>query len=506
MCEETFVPLIVKKETTSMKSSLHRLQARKAFLTAVIGVALALPVSAQTPAVLTASGAASQKPNIVIILADDFGWGSLGCYGAPEQLRTPHLDRLAREGRRFTDVYNAGSVCSPSRYALMTGRYYWRTDRKDGRVLNYPAPLHIETNRLTLASLCKAQGYRTGAFGKWHLGLQAGPGNADWNKPLTPGPREVGFDYFFGLAANPWNGPHTYIENDSLVGRIPGQEVRVTGGHNPNSTTSGIRKQYETQYIMETLTDRVTDWIEENGSERFFVYYAPTATHTPIDPNPRFTGSPFGKYGDFIEELDWSVGQILTQLDKLQLADNTLVIFTSDDGAALRESKYSIAATEGGFALNGPFRGGKHSEWEGGFRVPFLARWPGKIPAGTVSEQVFCLSDMLATIANLLDVPLSKGSAEDSFDVWRFFTEEKPGQPLPYVITQAFFEATYAIRMDDWKLIERAAPKQNELYNLKDDIAETKDVFAANADRAAQMQKVLSEARDRSYTRPGAGR
>ncbi len=238
----------MNKETTIMKSSLRRLQALNTFFTAVIGVALALSASAQTPAVLTASSAASQKPNIVIILADDFGWGSLGCYGAPEQLRTPHLDRLAREGRRFTDVYNAGSVCSPSRYALMTGRYYWRTDRKDGRVLDYPAPLHIETNRLTLASLCKAQGYRTGAFGKWHLGLQAGPGNADWNKPLTPGPREVGFDYFFGLAANPWNGPHTFIENDSLLGRIPGQEVRVTGGHNPNSTTSGIRKQYETQY------------------------------------------------------------------------------------------------------------------------------------------------------------------------------------------------------------------------------------------------------------------
>ena len=466
-------------------------------------------------AVLNASDAPKQKPNnIIVILADDFGWGSMGCYGAPEQLKTPNIDRLALEGRRFTNVYNASSVCGPTRYSLMTGRYFWRTSNR--RQIG-TAPLMVDTNRLTLASLCKGQGYRTGAFGKWHLGFQANA-SVDWNKPLTPGPREVGFDYFFGINNNPWNGPHTFIENDSLLGRIPGQDVTVTGGHRPTATTSGIEEQYDPEYIMETLTDKVTGWIEENRSEPFFIYYAPTAVHTPIAPNPRFTGSPFGKYGDFIEELDWSVGQILAQLDKLKLADNTLVIFASDDGASLRESAPhfdSIAATKAGFALNGPFRDGKHSEWEGGFRVPLIARWPGNVPTGTVSDQVFCLTDMLATLTRVLDVPLQKGNAEDSFDVWHFFTEEKPGQgqPIPYVIMKSSNpnpEGRYAIRMGDWKLIERAAPgqkpEQNELYNLREDVAETNNLIAANAERAAQMQQILSAARDRGYTRPDAGK
>ncbi len=495
-----------------MKSTLNRLQALKTFSTAIIGVALALPLSAQTPAVFTASDAARQKPNLIIILADDFGWGSLGCYGAPEELKTPHLDRLAREGRRFTDVYNTSSVCSPTRYALMTGRYYWRTDRKDGGVLGASSPLHIETNRLTLGSLCKGQGYRTAAIGKWHLGI-GDPPRTNWNMPLTPGPREVGFDYFFGLTANAWNGPHTFIENDSLLGRIPGESVEVIGGHSPDATTAGIEENWDTQYIMETLTNRVVDWIEENSSGPFFVYFATNATHDPIDPHPHFTGSPFGKMGDFIEELDWSVGQILATLDKLNLADNTLVIFTSDDGYP--GGQYATEAIEAGLPLSGPLQGHKHRDWEGGFRAPFIARWPGTVPAGTVSDQIFCLSDMLATFARILDVPLPEGNAEDSFDVWRFFTEEEPGQgqPFPYVIMQNF-RGNYAIRMGDFKFIEpwperhKGGRPYNEprLYNLKEDIGETNNIFAANADLAAQMQKVLSEARDRGYTRPDAGK
>jgi arylsulfatase A-like enzyme len=238
------------------------------------------------------------------------------------------------------------------------------------------------------------------------------------------------------------------------------------------------------------------------------MFYSATAVHKPHDYHPRFTGSPFGKYGNFIEELDWTVGQILAQLDSLNLVDNTLVIFTSDNGGVIVQRDPEIKyAMDAGLAINGPLRGGKHSEYEGGFREPFLVRWPGKVPAGTVSAQVFCLTDMLATFACVFDVPLPKGNGEDSFDVLHFFTEEKPGQgqPLPYVIMHAA-NGTYAIRMGDWKLIERTAPKQNELYNLKEDVAEAKNVIAANADRAAQMQKILSEARDRGYTRPDAGK
>jgi arylsulfatase A len=362
-------------------------QALKGFSAATIVAALLLTLSAQTPAVLGASDASKQKPNIIVILADDYGWGSLGCYGAPAELKTPHLDRLAREGRRFTNAYAPSSVCSPTRYGLMTGRYDWRTRGDGGGVIGAAAPLQIETDRLTLASLCKGQGYRTAAFGKWHLGLQKSP-RADWNKPLTPGPRAIGFDYFFGIAANAWNGPHAFIENETLLGRIPGEEVRVMENYSPTNYTKGIKEQYDTDLLMDEFTNKATDWIEKNSSEPFFVYYSATAVHKPHDYHPRFTGSPFGKYGNFIEELDWCVGQILEQLDRLKLADNTLVIFTSDNGGVIHQGDPEIKyAMDAGLAINGPLRGGKHSEFEGGFREPFLARWPGKVPAGTVSDQ-----------------------------------------------------------------------------------------------------------------------
>ena len=336
---------------------------------------------------------------MIVILSDDFGYGSLGCYGAPTALQTPNLDRLASEGRRFTHAYAPGSVCSPTRYGLMTGRYYWRTSVKDGKVLPGNSPLHIETNRLTLASLCKSQGYRTAAFGKWHLGMTT-ERVTDWSKPLKPGPLQIGFDHYFGMAANIGNGPHSFIVDEEVSGHIPGEPIVVQrrrqagdmpppASRNPGNPTTSWK----------SLTTNVCRWIEDNHDRPFFVYYAPNAVHEPIVPNPRFSGSPYGKYGDFISELDWSVGQILEKLDKLKLADNTLVIFTSDNGGVVNPgNENASAAIKAGLAINGPLRGGKHSEWEGGFREPFIVRWPGTVPAGTVSDQVICLTDVLATL------------------------------------------------------------------------------------------------------------
>ena len=478
--------------------------AMKAFSAATIVSTLTLPLAAETSAKLTSPDA--PKPNIIVILADDYGWGSLGCYGAPATLKTPNLDRLALEGRRFTNAYAPSSVCSPTRYGLMTGRYDWRTRGDGGGVINFQAPLSIETNRLTLASLCKAQGYRTAVFGKWHLGLQVPP-VTDWNKPLTPGPRAIGFDYFFGISANAWNGPHAFIENEALLGRIPGEDVKVMLNYSPTNYTTGLKEQYDTRLLMENFTNKATDWIEKNSSEPFFVFYSATAVHKPNDYHPRFTGSPFDRYGNFIEELDWTVGRILEQLDSLNLADNTLVIFTSDNGGVIHQGDPEIKyAMDAGLAINGPLRGGKHSEWEGGFREPFLVRWPGKVPAGTVSDQFIGLTDILATLAGMFNVPLPKDQAEDSFNAWRLFTEEEPGLPVRDHVIMHAPNSTYTLRMGDWKLVERKAPIQNELYNLKEDVAETNNLIDANADRAAQMQKVLSEARERGYTRPGAGK
>ena len=465
-----------------------------------------------------------RKPNIVLILADDLGWGSAGCYGA-QKVKTPNIDRLATEGRKFTQAYAPGSVCSPTRYGLLTGRYCWRTNVKDGQVLAENAPLLIETNRLTLASLCKNQGYETAAFGKWHLGLGLAK-ETDWNQPLTPGPRALGFDYFFGLAANPWNGPHTFIENDQLVGRVAGERVAIIG-QGPEATTTGIGKPYAPDRIMETLTSKATDWLKTDREKPFFLYFAPNAVHQPIAPNAKFTGSPYGKYGDFINELDWSVGQILGTLDDLKLAENTLVIFTSDNGGVVNsKNPFFAAALDAGLAINGPLRGGKQDIWEGGFREPFLVRWPRKVPAGTVSDQMICLTDLVATFAHIFEAPLPNHSAEDSFDVIRSFTETTPGPPVrDQVILQAG-DATYAIRSAAWKLIERAdapkidfqnkrrerqvemrkkaAPQQDELFNLKDDPEETRNVFAENEEIATKLKKILRAARDSGSTRPNS--
>ena len=470
-----------------------------------------------------ALGAAdSLKPNIIVILADDFGWGSSTPYGA-KGLNTPNLDRLAREGRRFTHAYAPSSVCSPSRYGLLTGRYYWRTSIKDGEVLMPTAPLHIEPARLTLASLCKAHGYRTGAFGKWHLGLQTGVAATDWNQPLQPGPRAVGFDYFFGLGGNPGNGPHAFIEDENIVGRIPGEKV-VVASAGAKGTTTGIRAPRVVDRIMETLTAKATDWLETNHTAPFFLYFAPNAVHGPIAPNARFTGSPYGSYGDFIEELDWSVGQVLATLDRLKLAENTLVIFTSDNGGIVDAGNGNTGqAMEAGLAINGPLRGGKHTEYEGGFREPFLVRWPGRVPANTVSDQVIALPDVLATVAAALNAPLPKGAAEDSFNILRAFTEPTPGAPVrDHFIMQAA-DGTYALRLGDWKLIERVGapkfeprpstktgkkthvgPKHDELFNLRDDPSEMNDLSANHADQVANMKRFLAEARDRGFTRPDA--
>jgi arylsulfatase A-like enzyme len=457
--------------------------------------------------------AEAKRPNVVVIVADDHGWGSAGFLGV-EDLRTPNLDRLAREGRRFAQAYAPGSVCSPTRYGLLTGRYYWRTSVEDGSVLPADAPLQIETDRLTLASLLREQGYRTAAFGKWHLGLGAEARRADWSTPLRPGPLEIGFDHFFGLAANPWNGPHAFIQDHDVLGKLPGQPVVVTGRRR-RATTSGLRETWREDRIMETLTEKVTGWLEQHAREPFFLYYAPTAVHEPIAPSPRFSGSRYGRYGDFLEELDWSVGRVLETLDRLKLTDTTLVIYTSDNGgAANRANPILRAALDAGLAVNGPFRGEKRDAWEGAFRVPFLVRWPGEIPGGTVSDQLICLTDVLATLASILRVPLPPGSAEDSFDVSRALFEEA-GEPIrDHVVLQAA-NGTFALRAGDWKLVERGdfdGPRRqtghtgkDELFHLPVDPAETRDVLAENRELAARMKQILSEARGGSHTRSGAG-
>jgi arylsulfatase A len=375
--------------------------------------------------------AAERDSNVVLIFADDLGYGDLGCYGATK-VQTPNIDRLATEGRRFTDAHSASAVCTPSRYALLTGEYPLRANGSKGiwGPCSHTQPLLIDTNKLTLGQLFKNKGYATAAVGKWHLGF--GTGKTDWNKPLRPGPLELGFDYYFGVPKVNSGFPYVYVENDRIVGWDP--EDPLVYGKPPYSKTptfpheagnkspnrfSGAKKAHEIYHDECTgtlLVEKSVQWINENNEKPFFLYMPTTNIHHPFTPAPRFKGtSQCGLYGDFIHELDWMVGEILKCLEDNGLRQNTLVIFTSDNGGMLNLTGRN--AIRVGHRMNGDLLGFKFGAWEGGHRVPFIACWPSKIEPGTESNQLICNVDMLATLMALTGQESSSSQNKDSVNV-----------------------------------------------------------------------------------------
>jgi len=321
--------------------------------------------------------AAQPMPNIVLINADDLGYGDLGCYGATH-VRTPNIDRLAREGRRFTD--------------------FWGPTPTNQR-------LTIDVTHLTLASLLKDAGYVTSCIGKWHLGF--GEKEPNWNGELKPGPLEVGFEYYFGIPSVNSGPPFVYVQNHRVVGADPSDPL-VYG-------QTSI-KLYIDELIGTTLKDKAVSWLKQrSGQKPFFLYLATTNIHHPFTPAKQFVGtSECGLYGDFIHELDWIVGEILITLDELKVADNTLVIFTSDNGGMLHVT--GQRAWRAGHRMNGDLLGFKFGAWEGGHRVPMIARWPGKIPANTTSDCLLSQIDLAATLASVVGHPLKEGEAPDSMN------------------------------------------------------------------------------------------
>ncbi len=393
--------------------------------------------------------AEATKPNILIILADDLGYGDVGCNGATK-IKTPHIDRLAREGMRFTDAHAPASVCTPTRYGLLTGRYCWRTRLQKG-TLGTSHPLLIEKGRMTLPSLLKGQGYRTAAIGKWHLGYGEAR-TVDWNRPLAPGPLEIGFDYHFGVPQNHNDNSRAFVENHDIVGRRPGEAFRIVPGQ---AIPDGLAQPRVDDQVDTTLTAKALGFIQDNRDRPFFLYFAPCAPHTHVTPAAKFRGtSEAGIYGDYIQELDAHVGRILETLDRLELAARTLVIFTSDNGAGLSDfrgggvpelnlesdaggvrEKFQTAKRDAramGHLANGDWRAGKGSAYEGGHREPFIARWPGRVPPATVSAETICLTDMLTTAASILGVKLPDNAGEDSQDILPALT----GRPLREPIRQ----------------------------------------------------------------------
>jgi arylsulfatase A-like enzyme len=461
-----------------------------------------------------------RPPNIVVILSDDYGYGSLGAYGADRALvQTPNLDRLAREGRRFTNAYTPSSVCTPTRYALVTGRYCWRTSLNHGGVANTLDPLLIETTRPTIASLLKNHGYATGFVGKWHLGYGTEP-RVDYTKELKPGPLELGFDYQFAVPQNHNDITRVFVENHRVFGLRSDKLAPAPGKLGLDAPERDDPK------TMGDLTARAVSWLEQQAGRPapFFLYFAPIAVHELVTPSAEAQGtSKAGPYGDFIHDLDRSVGRILAALEKQNARENTLIIFTSDNGGVINpgsKTGASKTAMDAGLKINGALRGGKHDVWEGGFNVPFLVRWPGRVPAGTTSHELIGVVDIFATVAAVVgETKLDRTStAPDSVNVLPAFLGQPTAQPLRRDLILQSANGVYAIRRGPWKWIEGVplAPKSKKapastgpkadqfrprLINLADDPAEAKDVSAAHPEVTRELAATLQQQRAQAYSR-----
>lgn len=388
-------------------------------------------------ALLLAAAALEAAPNFVVLLADDLGYGDVGVYNSRSKIPTPNLDRLAGQGIRFTDAHTPSGVCSPTRYALLTGRYAWRTRLKSGVLNGGSAPL-IAADRLTLAGMLRERGYETGIVGKWHLGFdwplrdESKPQtveNVDWSRPLEDGPLQHGFSYQFGLGKPAW----TFVENGRVLAR---PSVRFDLTHLPaylmgGNNNKGVKAAgFEFERMLPRFTEEAVGFIQRSASAKrpFFLFFTPITPHRPVVPNNDFAGtSAAGLYGDFVAEFDWAAGEIMAALDRSGMAGETLVIVTSDNGPEV--DAYRRALEYDHYSM-GALRGVKRDLWEGGHRVPFIARWPGKIPADSVQSEVICLTDLPATIAALIDYPLPADAAEDSYDVRRALFGETIAKPL----------------------------------------------------------------------------
>ncbi|MEQ1850810.1 MAG: arylsulfatase [Chthoniobacteraceae bacterium] len=497
--------------------------------------------------VASGSTGADRLPNIVVILSDDYGYGSAGCYGADAALvKTPNIDRLAAEGRRFADANTTSSVCSPTRYSVLTGRYCWRTSLKH-EVLSTFAPLHIETARLSLASLLKRHSYSTAAVGKWHLGYGTADDSPKWrpdySAELSPGPLDLGFDYHFGVPSNHGDLTGVFVENRFVYGLRSGKipaGMKIAGpvpdsddfkptytAEDMENAKSGVKildldaPRRKNERVMKVLTDKVTMWMQQQPKDKpFFVYFTPVAVHNPVTPDKDIAGkSGAGLYGDWIHELDRSVGRVLDTLDQMGAAKDTLVIFTSDNGGVFKPENDRLlqtAAFKAGLRVNAGLRGGKHDVWEGGFKVPFIVRWPGHAPAGSVCKGMVSLADILATTAAIVgeELPPASKGAEDSRNILPAILGD-PAKPIRDDLIVHSADGVFAIRKGPWKWIEgvpvdeikpalrktHADQYREQLYNTQDDPAETKNVSAQHPEVVKELRALLIRYRNGGYSR-----
>lgn len=494
--------------------------------------------------------AQAEKPNVIVIMADDLGYGDVSCYGATE-LKTPHIDRLAAEGLRFTSGYCSASTCTPTRYSFLTGTYAFRGERTGIAPPN--APAIIKPGVETVASILKRDGYATAVIGKWHLGLggQSGP---DWNGQLKPGPLEIGFDTCFLLPTTNDRVPQVYVYDHRVLNLDPADPLWVgkkkpspdhpTGlthrdtlkmdwSHGHNSTihngisrigfyTGGHAARFRDEDLADKWVEKSNEFIKQHKDEPFFLFFSSHDIHVPRMPHERFQGkTSLGFRGDSIVQLDWCVGELMQTLDRLKLAENTLVVFCSDNGPVLDDG-YKDGAIEkiGKHRAAGPYSGGKYSVYEGGTRTPFITRWKGHIQPG-VSDELVCTIDLAASFTALTKQSLPSDSCLDSFNVLGALLGKDDARGREHLVQQNNGNnGTYALRVGDWKLqrydrkvarnivveTELANTKvpQYQLFNLAEDPAEKTDVLNQQLEVANRLKQQLARIIEQGSSRPGA--
>jgi len=476
----------------------------------------------------TATSKAAEKPNILVIYTDDQGYGDVSALNPDSKFQTPALDRLAAEGMTFTDGHSGDTVCTPSRYMLLTGRYSWRTRLKSG-VFGAETPCLIEGDRMTLASLTKQHGYETAMIGKWHLGMDfyGERGSRDWSQPVTDMPLDKGFEYFFGIPASlnygilAWfEGRHSPVPPTRFTSKKPNQiaisDYRIMPPYDapptkftqPNETGNfkgliEVAPDFLDSECLTRFTDQTIDWMKQRDAEKpFFIYLPYTSPHKPVIPIDQFRGkSGAGSYGDFMMETDWHIGRILDYLDENNLADNTLVYFSSDNGP---ENTWPKRKELYDHASNGIYREGKRSIYEGGHRVPYFVRWPARVAAGSEWNKPVTQGDLLATVAEILETELPANAGEDSVSLLPALTGDSKNQESIPIIHHGS-GGRFAIRSGNWKLVmeSRAKKDKRELYQLAIDPSEENNVIEAHPEIAAELLAELTRITSSGRTTPG---
>lgn len=510
----------------------------KSTLFIALGASFLLPPALQAQQKRTVPG--KELPNVIFIYADDLGYGDLECYGAT-RVQTPNVNRLANEGIRFTQAHATASTSTPSRYAMLTGEYAWR--RPDTDIAAGNAKMIIRPEQFTMADLFKAAGYSTAAIGKWHLGLGDKTGEQDWNAPLPAALGDLGFDYHYIMAATADRVPCVFIENGQVANYDPSAPIEVsfqanfpgepTGKDNPEllynlkpsfghdkSIVNGISRigymkgggkaLWKDENIADSILVHAQGFIQANKDKPFFMYFATNDVHVPRFPHERFRGkNPMGLRGDAIVQFDWTVGQLLKTLDDLGIADNTIIILSSDNGPVVDDGYADEAVAKlGSHRPTGPLRGNKYSAFEGGTRIPAIVRWPKEIHKAAVSDALVSQIDWFASFASLLQVRLPKGAAIDSrnhLDTWL----GKDNADRPWVIEQALNHAL-SVRTKEWKYIEPSRGEaimeresvetgylmEPQLYHVASDY-EQKNVAKENPEIVYELQSILKDVRDK---------